>query len=434
MRILVVDDDEVSRYLSRTILSAHGHEVETVSDGIEALEAGRREPPGLIITDILMPRMDGYRLCRVWKADPVLADSPLIFYTASYTDVADERFAINLGADAFLTKPQDPVALVAAVDRTVARVQAAGGANRPAEKGEAEVLREYSERLVHKLEQKALSLQSANAELKRAMEILSDEVEVKRQLISDLDAEIAKRDRVEADRRRLEMLKSSFVATVSHELRTPLTSIIGYAELLERPEASGKPAVAAELIDKVRTRSLDMKRLIEELLEVSQIQAEGVRLDLRWADLGLVVRERAAETRLTGKHRLSVEVGAGLERVWCDPDRLAGAVGRLLDNAVKYSPDGGDIRLVARLDDGEVIIEVFDQGIGMTADEVKGAFERFTQVDMSTTRGFGGFGLGLFIARQVALAHGGRIDVKSEPGVGSTFSLVVPLTPAGADE
>lgn len=198
MRVLVVDDDEAARLLTLSILKSGGHETVWASDGVGALEAAGAERPDVLLTDILMPRMDGYQLVRAWKAEPSLATVPVVFLTASYTDPADVRFALDLGAERFLTKPVEPEVLLEVV-REIGEQGGSRAPERPPRIGEREVLREYSERLVNKLEEKVLDLQRANAMLRRTTDVLSDELGVKAVLIEELggrvDAEAGERMR-----------------------------------------------------------------------------------------------------------------------------------------------------------------------------------------------------------------------------------------------
>jgi CheY-like chemotaxis protein len=189
MRVLAVDDDSSSRYLFKTILEARGHTVTLAENGEVALEVAAAEPPDLIVTDILMPTMDGYQLCMRWRSISRLARIPLVFYTATYTDEADEAFAKSIGADAFLRKPLDAPNLVRALEDAAERgARDLGGFS--STEHELEVLRQYSERLVNKLEQKASALQQSNTELRTALELLSDEIAVKDTLIARLNAEL----------------------------------------------------------------------------------------------------------------------------------------------------------------------------------------------------------------------------------------------------
>ncbi|PKQ38550.1 MAG: hypothetical protein CVT59_00170 [Actinobacteria bacterium HGW-Actinobacteria-1] len=194
MRLLVVDDDSPSRYLMESVFSARGHQVDSASDGQDALDKARLNPPDMVITDILMPRMDGYRLCIEWHQDFRLSGIPFVFYTATYVEDADESFALTLGADAFLRKPMDSPSLVRAVEDIQRASKSGKRPGKPKATDETGVLREYNDRLVSKLEKKVADLQTANAELRSAIELLTDEVGVKDTLIRRLNEELAARE------------------------------------------------------------------------------------------------------------------------------------------------------------------------------------------------------------------------------------------------
>jgi len=168
--VLVVDDHAENLYLLRALLQGNGHTVEEARHGAEALEKARRAPPTLIISDLLMPVMDGYTLLRHWKADPSLREVPFIVYTATYTDAKDEQFALDLGADAFIIKPCEPDAFMLRVRDTLERTMREHQPPRVPTTDERTALQVYSEVLVHKLEQKASQLEAQVAELTRAEE------------------------------------------------------------------------------------------------------------------------------------------------------------------------------------------------------------------------------------------------------------------------
>ncbi|MGB4592697.1 MAG: ATP-binding protein [Coriobacteriia bacterium] len=827
MRVLVVDDDPSSRYLLESIIRSGGHHVHSAADGQEALEIAARVRPEVAITDILMPRMDGYQLCREWKADPVLSSVPLVFYTASYTDLEDEQFAESLGADAFWRKPLDPSELLDRLQRIVAPLESGQAVRLPDVTPEVEILQEYNERLVHKLEEKALGLQATNEELRYAMDMLAEEIAVKTRLIADLDGDVAERKRVEAElrterdftrqvievpdlficvldsdrrialfsagaeritgfdaaemigrpfhevlvedarrreamaefnlqlqsddrarlvvpartksgrsrdldltvsvtqgegplpistnvfgldvtqRRRteavetviatmnsaiaadtgladiiaqageaiadsfglalvswalsdeqgcfyapghagpvagsfegfdlsaldetfpllralaggepayarvgdpacplnetvagagiaevlavpltiedrargamaflafqpdtfddemttlldrmavrmsmrlalaenrerillqsaalesaadaiaivdetgviewgnpalaslsgtalenlvggrlssleadpdgsfaeawkangtvggwsgetvgvrvdgsryyeeltvshvrglggsrrfvvikrditeakmLDQLRSSFVANVSHELRTPLTSIIGFADALSQVSSSQIAERGPELVRRIRQSASRMRDLVEELLEVTTIQAEaGLNVLKRPVDLEQIVREHAETVSRTTDHRLRITAYPDLPLVSCDPIRIGRVVENLVANAVKFSPSGGEVLVSIGTDEESAFIAVRDEGVGIAPEDVPRLFDRFSQVDMSSTREFGGIGLGLFVADEIVRAHGGTISVESNPRKGSTFIVRLPL-------
>lgn len=240
--------------------------------------------------------------------------------------------------------------------------------------------------------------------------------------------------------RELDRMKSEFVSVVSHELRTPLTSILGYTELLQAREFPMHER--RELVDTVWRQATHLSNLVEDLLNVSRIDAGRITLT-RWVlSLGQLVKELTAQLNKAldqSRHRLLLDVSDRLPPVYADRDRLRQILGNLLSNAIKYSPEGGEIVLHADVlrtppasapplpQEPAMLITVHDPGIGIPADELSRIFERFYRVDNSNTRRIGGSGLGLAITQALVELHGGRIWVESTPGEGSTFYLTLPL-------
>jgi len=826
LRVLVVDDDDAGRYLVSLIVASAGYEAIEASNGQEALIRAREAAPDIVLTDILMPVMDGYQLAREWKQDPALRSIPLVFMTASYNDPADEAFATELGADEFLSKPVDSDTLI----DVIARLTSDGSIQprQPAERTEVEVLRDYSDRVAHKLEQKVLDLEHSNALLENTMAALSDEVETRGRLIDELGAEVAERtqrevelkqerdftasiiatadvfmyatdvdgditlfnpgaerisgyqsaeilgrnfielfapvedrelrgelrkailasggargivnswvmrsgeervfewslavmkgadgettgllgfasdvtDRVVSaatdraigvvdlavlldypksklldracaqaadefgmaavwvalmgpdgaievpsaagpaspqlgeyfvanpasacpvddlselvearvfpldgpgadarfgrlatdyggrsifaapirahgetlglfgalnpaakgfgagrseglrhvadrigvalayadaraqlnlrsaalesaanavlvvdvsgrvgwvnhafevmtgwtkqevegtnlfegigyresryrdawqqvvagtpyrseirnqardgseyvedvtispvpdsdgrvthavivkqdvsERVRFEELKSDFLAMVSHELRTPLTTIIGYADLLGASIEALPIEKVRAATESIRSSGRRMKSIVEQLLEVTQIQAEGVVIETARREIGPFVVEISEGFEFSDRHRLHLDIDEGLPALDIDARRLALALRNVLDNAVKYSPEGGTVSVAVHDTGAEIVISVSDEGVGIDAEQIPELFEAFHQRDMTSTRSFGGVGLGLFVAGQFVGAHGGHITVRSREGHGSTFELRLP--------
>jgi two-component system, OmpR family, sensor kinase len=215
-----------------------------------------------------------------------------------------------------------------------------------------------------------------------------------------------------------------FTADASHELRTPLTSISGYAQLLEEGGLDD-PKVASESVAAIRRESEHMRELVETLLALAR-RDEDASLDREFCDLGAVAEEAVESARAVAKDTVAVGYAAS-ERpivVLSDRGQIRQAVSILLDNAVKYTPNGGRVGVAVHESDEWAKIEVSDTGIGISEDQLPLVFERFHQADEA--RASGGAGLGLAIARQIAEAHGGRIEAKSSLGEGSTFTLLLP--------
>lgn len=170
-RLLLVDDKDVNLYFLQALLSAHGYVIDTARHGAEALTKARQTPPDLVISDLLMPVMDGYTLLRHWRTDDVLEQIPFIVYTATYTEDADEKLAYSFGADAFLRKPAEPEEILACVEQQLDRARTLPAPPGAADSGsEGELLKLYSERLVRKLEKKTLELEFANQSLLRELD------------------------------------------------------------------------------------------------------------------------------------------------------------------------------------------------------------------------------------------------------------------------
>lgn len=188
MRVIIADDDESSRYMLTAMLRAAGHEPIPAEDGVEALQLARDKHPDIIVSDILMPGMDGYQLCREWRADSSLAHIPFVFYTANYTDAGDERFAHNLGADRFLIKPMDPHDLLNELERIMQLTESGAIEPHAPDANESDLLREYNTRLVHKLQQQIDELKVSNEVLALTKGNLSSLVETAPVAIITLNA------------------------------------------------------------------------------------------------------------------------------------------------------------------------------------------------------------------------------------------------------
>jgi CheY-like chemotaxis protein len=161
-KILVVDDNQQNLYMLQVLLTANGFKVEMASNGAEALEMAHQTPPVLIVSDILMPVMDGFALCRAWKKDRRLKKIPFVFYSATYTDPKDEDFALSLGAEHFLVKPMEPDKFLALLKETLEKQEKGRlvAARRPV--GQAEYYKEYNAALIRKLEDKVMQLEDKN--------------------------------------------------------------------------------------------------------------------------------------------------------------------------------------------------------------------------------------------------------------------------------
>jgi two-component system CheB/CheR fusion protein len=220
--------------------------------------------------------------------------------------------------------------------------------------------------------------------------------------------------------------KDEFISIASHELRTPLTTIKAFFQLLERQH--GLPEKPASLVKKTNKQINRLERLIKDLLDVSRINAGKMVYDLSWFELDEVVTDAVESIREhTSSHKIIV--GAIPEvRLHADRHRIEQVLLNLLDNAIKYSPGQHEVKIECQQFPDHIRVSITDHGIGMNSDQTRRLFERFYRAE-NPGNVFQGLGLGLFISAEIVERHGGRFEVQSEPGDGSTFSFTLPISP-----
>jgi PAS domain S-box-containing protein len=237
--------------------------------------------------------------------------------------------------------------------------------------------------------------------------------------------------------RQVERLKADFIATVSHELRTPITPIKGYADLLRRRGEAMTPEKRAECVEIISSRTEHLARLVEDLLLASRISAtEGAasaQVEMGTADLGALVRRACGDFGTDGQ-RISLDVPSEPVEVGCDPMRVVQVLTNLVGNALKYSEPGTPVDVSLAVVDEQATVEVADRGRGIPADQVERVFDKFHRVEDPMRMTTGGTGLGLYIARELASAMGATVTCRSSLGVGSVFSLSLPLDVPQPDE
>jgi signal transduction histidine kinase len=424
MKILSVDDKAENLYMLEALLRGHGHEVDSASNGLDALRLAERGNYDLVISDILMPRMDGFQLCRELKKDPRLRRIPFIFYTATYTDPKDASFALSLGADRFLIKPVEPETFLRAIEEVMTRrrEQQAPAPLPDVPEDESIYLKEYNARLVAKLEKKMLDLEQANRALM---------------------ADIAERERTEAERAKLERQlrqaqKMEAIGTlaggIAHDFNNILAGIMGFAELADHD--AGDAALARSHIAEILRAGQRARELVRQILAFSR-QQEQARTPLRLDDC---IDEVLRLLRATIPASVEIErhLEAGTPAVLADPTQIHQVVTNLLTNAwhaigegpgrislglASISVDEDFARTHPDLRPGRYVrMQVQDSGCGMDAKTLERVFEPFFTTKEPGT----GTGLGLAVVHGIMKASDGAIAVYSEPERGTTFHLYFP--------
>ncbi len=408
MKVLIVDDKRENLYLLRALLSARGDEVLEASDGQQALELARQVPPQLIISDILMPVMDGFALCRAWRADAQLKSIPFVFYTATYTEPKDEEFALSLGADLFLIKPlEGPVFL-----REIANMLKRKSADHPAEEvasrepNDSDFYRQYSVRLVRKLESKLEEIEQKNRQLV-GKEMALREVNAK------LGQRVAERT---AELTRLNQELISFNYSVSHDLRAPLRHISGFAQALAEDCDDQLSPTGLDYLARIRSATDNMGEMIEALLRLSRLTYGEIHYEE--VDLSLLANRIVANLREESPERsVEVFVKPGMLAAG-DRNLLEIVLENLLDNAWKYTSKTPQpsIEVGVSHQGAESVYFVTDNGAGFDmqyADKLFGPFQRLHGKE------FDGSGIGLATVRRIVARHGGRVWAEGTPGGGA---------------
>ena len=229
--------------------------------------------------------------------------------------------------------------------------------------------------------------------------------------------------------KKLEKVKEDFVANVTHEIRTPLTAIIGYLETIKNG-AIGNIDETKKFVDIILNQAERLNRLVEDLLTLSHIELkelkfnfENVSINAAITNVISLVEAKAKEKKIT----IHNNVRENFPMIRADKDKLTQIFVNILDNAVKFTPESGRITIVAKEADAYTAVSISDTGIGVPRDEIQRLGERFYRVDRSRSRDLGGTGLGLSIVKHLMIAHGGRMEIESELGRGTTVSLLFPL-------
>jgi two-component system phosphate regulon sensor histidine kinase PhoR len=226
----------------------------------------------------------------------------------------------------------------------------------------------------------------------------------------------------------LDKMKLQLLSTVSHELRTPLASIKGFTSTLLREDVEWDEDAQREFLEIIDQESNRLTELIENLLDMSRVEAGALSIEKERTDIRRLLQEAIAEIRAhAGKHSFVLDIPAKIPSITADPRRIRQVTHNLLQNAIKYSPDGGQITVRATPGAKYLTVQVSDEGLGIPQEHHDRIFERFFQVDSASTRRTGGSGLGLAICKSIVEAHGGRIWFESEPGKGSTFYFTLPV-------
>jgi signal transduction histidine kinase len=434
--VLLVDDSPTQGQRAAQALEVAGFRVRRATNGREAMDEARRWHPDVIVSDVLMPIMDGFALCREVRRDEALKMVPLVLHTMTFVDPRDEEFGLGLGATRFMLKSTDPAPLVAEV-RSV--LEAGHMTNRAQTALDDErFLAGYSERMAAKLEEKVAELEDAYrlleqqsleklrlaqleiAQRTHAEEMIRQSEAQIQALNADLERRVVERTaQLESAVTELD----AFSYSVSHDLRAPLRAVNGFSRILLEDHAADLPPAAGELLRTILNSAKRMGQLIDDLLALSRLGRAALRKQrILPAE---VARDVLIELAPLYADRSVEIVIPELAACAADPALLHQVYVNLLSNALKFTSKRAVAHIEAgcRQTEGEVVYFVRDNGAGFDmryADKLFGAFQRLHRAE-----DYDGTGVGLAIVQRIVHRHGGRIWAEAAPDQGATFSFTL---------
>ena len=355
-KILIVDDVRENVDILNQYFTAKGFQTVLAYGGMQAIDKAERERPDVILLDIMMPDIDGFRVCEILKKERThFKNIPIILVTAK-EDIASKVKGLSLGAEDYVTKPFD-------IKELEARVNS------------------------------ALRLKKALDELKELNE-----------------------------------LKNQFLGMASHDIKSPVSRIEKTVEAILKNKASLAPE-QLEQVKKIKEEAQGVFNLISDLLNVVKIETGKMGLELEKVALDKLVEEVFRMNQMAAESKkivVDVQIDKEVPKILADPARLLEVLENLLTNAIKFTPLGKKITIHLKKAKGGISLSIHDEGVGIPQNELPRLFDRFARLSPQPTYGEKGTGLGLSICKQIVDLHKGKIDVQSEVGRGTTFTVFLP--------
>ncbi len=455
MRVLIADDVPTNRIVLRNLIARRGHEVLEAGNGQEALDVARSQQPDLIVTDLLMPVMDGFALCRACKADSALSSIPIIFYSGTYTSNPDREFGDRLGASGFFVKPREQELLLNRIDALRPGPDLLLASRETEELvAETDYLRAHNEALTRKLREKISELEAVNraleldiegrqrveADLQEARSHLEHLVTQRTQALAnanhELSQEIEQRQKTEQEARDLEVqlahmarlsIAGQMAAELAHELNQPLAAITTYAQtcmmLLDADNVDRKQLVEPlELVASQAQRAGEIIRRVREFTRKTTPHKRPVSVNRLINDVFTLIKPQARSESV----EVRLDLSEGLPSVEADEVQIQQVLMNLICNSLdaqrsSENVNGKALTLRSRLDEsGAVHIQICDNGPGLDPKIADRLFDPFfsTKTD--------GMGLGLAISRSIIEAHQGRLWHEPRPAGGARFQFTLP--------
>ena len=424
--IMVVDDQPANLKLLEDMLKDRGYKVRSFPRGRLAIAAAAQNPPDLFLLDINMPEMNGYEVCASLKSHPALSSAPVIFLSA-LSATEDKVKAFQVGGADYITKPFQVEEVQA---RVLTHINLHHLQRRLRQQNDLleEAVNHRTTELKHAMKQ----LESIHDQTLRALDVETEAAKELQEMNARLLAANQRANEMAAAADTANAAKSEFLANMSHEIRTPLNGIIGMTNLALDTKLT---AEQAEYLETVKLSADALLNVISDILDFSKIEAGKIELEEIAFSLTDCIEDALKTIRFRAKEKglpLTCDIGAEVpSAVKGDPGRLRQVLLNLVGNAIKFTDQGEvGVRVLADVMEEKAAnfhFIVSDSGVGIAPDKADMIFESFNQADASTTRHFGGTGLGLTISRCLVEMMDGRLWVESQLGVGSRFHFTVRL-------
>jgi signal transduction histidine kinase len=384
-RILIVEDDPATIKLMEAQLGDEGYAIDSVRDGGRAADKVSETLPDLVLLDIMLPKKSGFEVCKQIKSNEATRTIPVLMVTA-LTDMESRVKGIAVGADDFLSRPVDKAELVARV-KSLLRI---GNLNKELAKGQLS-----ARKTDEKLEMQQRVLRSMSTQLMQASH-----------------------------------LKYEFIVSMSHALRTPLNVIIGFSEMLQDGLVGELNKRQEKYVQNIRESGRELHQLISHVVDVFKIDTGKVPLETTEFQLQDVIESALTAYESTALHKgitVTVNVAPDVLRICADPQKLSTVLDNLFSNAFKFTPEGGQVEIIAEEKKDRVWICVADSGCGFAPEDCERIFLEFYTIPGAGGSAGTGSGLGLTIAKKLVMMHGGDIWAESEEGAGARFMITLPL-------
>lgn len=416
--VLVIEDSATQALFLQETLEKKQLFVSLAKDGLDGLQKMSEIIPDLIISDIDMPRMNGYEFCKHMKSDNKYKNIPIILLT-NLTDTLDVIKGIDCGADSFLTKPCDSDLLFATIQNIIKNICLKN--KHPQEKLTFFFGDQSYTLLTNQVQITGLLLSTYSSAIQKNLELekiyhklnsVYEELEKKNKKLEELNEQ-----------------KNQLLGMAAHDLKNPLAVISGFSNYLLNMMDAIDAAKRHQMIERIYEASSFMIKVIDDFLDYSTIESGTLKLNLSEIDLpeliqkDLIFFESLAQKKDIG---LLFKNKIAIKKIYCDPHKISQMLRNLIINGIKFSHQKGVLEISLIPSDSEVTISVKDSGIGMSSQVIASLFQPFSKMKTIGTAGEKGTGLGLAIAIKIILAHKGKIWVESKENEGSTFYVSIP--------